>query len=702
VPGDAVLLETVNLKIDESLLTGESMGVDKKVPVNSSDIKNEHMVFSGSMTIQGYGTAKVVKTGIHTEFGKIGALLTRIKQSETRLQMEMKMFVRKLFILAGIISVVIVFLFYMTRGNLINSLLNGLAASMAILPEEFPVVLTIFLALGAWRLSQKKVLTRIPSAIETLGSATVLCTDKTGTITQNKMKVKVLYTAKTIAFLQESTEVDLSYHPLIQIASLASRPNTADPMEIALHELNKSIEQDKFHELIREYPLSEQLLSMKRVVQTNSSSMIIATKGAPETILSLCNLSQEETDLYRKALENIAAKGYRVLGIATAEHYQKENLPEKQSDFKFTFMGFVGLEDPIRPEVPNAIKECRTAGIKVIMITGDFPVTARNIAHQIGLSSQADIMTGEELKNISEEDLKKRISNIQIFARVVPDQKLRIVDALKANGEIVAMTGDGVNDAPALKAAHIGIAMGNKGSDVAREASSMVLLDDNFASIVSAIRSGRRIFDNLQKSMAYILAIHIPIIGLTLLPAFIASLPLFLMPLHIVFMELIIDPICSVAFEAEQEEKGIMERPPRNPDKTFISIRMLLESILNGLLLLGLVIAVYLLSIQEGHSEGEVRAIAFSTLILGNIFLILTKLSKTRSFLSVFLEKNMIAVIMLTIAILLLFLILSIPMLNNLFSLEFPGYQHFIPALLGASALIVILESIKFIQYKKR
>ena len=412
-------------------------------------------------------------------------------------------------------------------------------------------------------------------------------------------------------------------------------------------------------------------------------------------------MSESETVKYLAAVHKMADQGYRVIAVANVL-INNNSLPEKQHDFNFNFLGLIGLEDPIRPEVPQAIQECITAGIKVIMITGDFPVTAKSIARQIGLSAEKELITGDELKKMNEEELKKRILNVNIFARVIPEQKLRIVQALKANNEIVAMTGDGVNDAPALKAAHIGIAMGNKGTDVAREASSLVLLDDNFASIVSAIRSGRRIFDNLQKAMAYIIAIHIPIIGLTLMPAFFPGLPLLLMPLHIVFMELIIDPVCSVAFESEQEEKNIMKRAPRNPKEQFFGGKKIILSVLQGLMLLVMVIAVYFLSIREGHSEGEVRAIAFSSLIIGNIFLILTNLSKTRSFISVITERNVAVMLILSAAIVMLLLIISIPSLQHIFNFGFPGYKHFVSSVSGATIILLILEAIKYFNARSK
>jgi Ca2+-transporting ATPase len=616
----------------------------------------------------------------------------------------MKVLIRNLFIAGAIISVGVVAAFYFTRGNLIQSVLNGLAAAMAILPEEFPVVLTVFLALGSWRLSKKNVLTRKPSAIETLGSATVLCSDKTGTITLNKMEVVALCDNNKIYHKSDFKDNKEHLQDLITSAFSASQNDSIDPMEKAIVNAYREIVTEKNHseKLIKEYPLSKQLFAMTRVLEGAShESFSVFSKGAPEAIFALCKMNEQEITPHLSAVNQMAEKGYRVIAVATTS-WNQQTLPEIQFDFDFKFLGLIGFEDPIRPEVPQAIKECNEAGIKVIMITGDFPATATSIASQIGLQSAENVLTGEELKKMNDVQLQEKIKTVNVFARIIPEQKLQIIKALKANGEIVAMTGDGVNDAPALKAADIGVAMGGKGTDVAREASSLVLLDDNFASIVSAIRSGRKIYDNLQKAMSYILAIHIPIIGLTLLPAFFTSLLLLLMPLHIVFMELIIDPVCSVAFESEQEEKGIMQRPPRNPNELFFGWHKMVFSLIQGLLLLIMVLVVYFLSIHEGHNEREVRAIAFSSLIIGNIFLILTSLSKTRNFISILMEKNIAVLLIIAIALTLLFLIISVPALQQIFNFQFPGYNHFISSITGAAIILLIFESYKFIKTKWR
>lgn len=664
IPADAVLLDSLNISVDESLLTGESVPVVKNVQLDEAN--TQVMLFSGTLVVQGKGIAKVLSTGTKTQFGKIGISLQSIEQDETRLQKEMKVLIRNLFIAGAIISVGVVAAFYFTRGNLIQSVLNGLAAAMAILPEEFPVVLTVFLALGAWRLSKKNVLTRKPSAIETLGSATVLCSDKTGTITLNKMEVVALCDNNKIYHKSNFKDNKELLQDLITSAFRASQNDSIDPMEKAIVNAYREIVTEKNHseKLIKEYPLSKQLFAMTRVLEVAShESFSVFSKGAPEAIFALCKMNEQEIAPQIASVNQMAEKGYRVIAVAITS-WNQQTLPEIQHDFDFKFLGLIGFEDPIRPEVPQAIKECNEAGIKVIMITGDFPATATSIASQIGLQSAENVLTGEELKKMNDVQLQEKIKTVNIFARIIPEQKLQIIKALKANGEIVAMTGDGVNDAPALKAADIGVAMGGKGTDVAREASSLVLLDDNFASIVSAIRSGRKIYDNLQKAMSYILAIHIPIIGLALLPAFFTSLPLLLMPLHIVFMELIIDPVCSVAFESEQEEKGIMQRPPRNPNELFFGWHKMVFSLIQGLLLLIMVLSVYFLSIREGHNEREVRAIAFSSLIIGNIFLILTSLSKTRNFISILMEKNIAVILIIAIALTLLFLTISVPALQ--------------------------------------
>ena len=694
VPADAIILESSYLTMDESLLTGESIPVLKQSTNENSN--NINLIFSGTLVIKGKAKAKVLSTGTTTQFGKIGLTLQSISSDKTRLQEEMKTVIRNLFFISGFISLGIFLSYYFTTGGFLQSLLNSLAAAMALLPEEFPVVLTIFVTIGAWRLSKINVLNRKPSAIETLGSATVLCSDKTGTITQNKMEIASLYTNGIVYSRHDFALNKKHITDLVDVLYHASASESIDPMEKAIITEFETLELPiKNLTLIKEYPLSNDLFVMTRIFQSPTLKDNIAyCKGSPEAIFSLCHLPKIETLNLTTIVHELAKKGLRVIGAAKCE-LKKEKLPKEQNEFDFQFVGLVAFEDPIRPEVPNAIKECNQAGIKVIMITGDYPETAKSIASKIGMQNIEHVLTGADLEKLGIQELKDKIKHTHIFARIIPEQKLHIIQALKANNEIVAMTGDGVNDAPAIKAADIGIAMGLRGTDVAREASSLVLLDDNFASIVKAIRSGRKIFDNLQKAMTYIIAIHIPIIGLVLIPSFFPSLPLILMPLHIVFLELIIDPICAFAFESEQEENNIMQRPPRDSEKSFFGWRHILFSILKGLFLLAIVLTVYFTAIHEGHTNEEVRAISFSALIVGNLFLILTSLSNTRSFIAVFKEKNYSVLFISFLTLIILSLTLSIPFLQNIFNFQLPGLRHFIPSFLGAFSLLIVLETIK-------
>jgi len=693
IAADARIVQCTHLSVDESLLTGESM------PVVKGTDDSHNSIFSGTLAVQGSALALVTETGMNTSFGKIGHSLKNIEEGETRLQKEMKVFIRNLSIIGVFLSISVVIAFYVSRGNFLESLLTGLAASMAILPEEFPVVLTIFLALGAWRLSKKNVLTRKSSAIETLGSATVLCSDKTGTITQNKMMVAAIGLNGSMTEKSQFDSSNSTFRQLIAAGCMASASETNDPMEKAIFALHADMAYEKSAlDFEREYTLSKGLLMMTRAYRSNSHTHYYLTaKGAPEAVLNLCNSSDAERKAQLSLVRTMAEHGYRVIAVAEAQH-SGESWPETQHGFRYTFLGLLGFEDPIRPEVRQAVAECKTAGIKVCMITGDYPVTALAIAEKIGLDHRNQVMTGDDLTRLQPAELEKRIAETSVFARVQPEQKLLIVNTLKASGEIVAMTGDGVNDAPALKAAHIGVAMGAKGTDVAREAASLVLLDDNFASIVSAIRSGRRIFDNLQKAMSYILSIHIPIIALTLIPAFMGELPVLLFPIHIVFMELIIDPVCSIAFESEQEESGIMSRRPRAANEQFFGRKKITFALFKGMLLLATVLIVFAHSIHEGHTDGEVRAIAFSTLIIGNIFLILTDLSLTRSFASVFIERSKVTLIIIAIAMTLLLSTLLIPALNFIFNFEYPGLSHFLPAFTAAGVMLALLEGVKWMR----
>ena len=699
IAADARLFEGNDLLIDESLLTGESVPVSKSPDQPDADSiataaapssHSEHQVFSGSMVLRGHGRAVVTATGIGTVVGRIGVSLQSHEPAPTRLQQEMKKTIRRLGIAGIALSILVTLSFVLTRGTLIEALLTGLSSAMAILPEEFPVVLTIFLALGAWRLSQRKVLTRDPAAIETLGSATVLCSDKTGTITENRMAVTAWSMGNGIHRLEEGGTAPTE---LTVTAALACPDQPIDPMDKAVMGFNNPPIEG--YRTVSFKPFSRETMRITRVVATDGGLMA-ATKGAPEAIIGLCRVGDQEKRNLELIVTSMASEGLRVLGVAEGRPTSRDT----NEDFNYSFVGFVGLEDPVRKEVPGAIEECRQAGVRVIMITGDYPVTAKSIAEKIGLDHH-NIITGDQLDRMSDDELESAMAGTHLFARAVPEQKLRIVHALQARGEVVAMTGDGINDAPALKAADIGVAMGLKGTDVAREASSLVILDDHFASIVQAIRLGRRIYDNLVKAMMYILAIHIPIIGLSLVPAFFPNLPVLLFPLHIVFMELIIDPVCSVAFENEPGEKGLMNRPPRNIRERFFGQRQSVLSVINGTVILVMVLMVYFISLREGHTEGETRLIAFSSLILANIGFILSSLSKSRHIFQVLGERNPAVKIILGSALMTLAAVTFMPFLRDLFAFELPEWHHLVPGILGGFAVLTIFELMKWVRNRR-
>lgn len=674
IPADAKLLSSLNLSVDESLLTGESVPVLKDESGKSDEAS---ALYSSTLVVQGIGFAEAQATGVRTRIGKIGGAMEAIGEEKTLLQLEMGRLVKRVSIIALITCLLVVGVFFLVRGGFLKALLAGLSLAMAMLPEEFPVVFTVFTALGAWRISKHNVLTTKGSAIETLGAATILCTDKTGTLTQNKMSVRCLFVDGLRFDLQEAAQQEIPehFHILVEYGILASQTDPFDPMEKAITLLGerKLVESEHIHqdwELLKEFPLSKELLAMSRAFrQPDSMERVIAAKGAPEAIFDLCHFTDAETAHYHKVIHAIAAEGLRVIAVARSR-IQSEQLPEIQHDFDFEFCGLIGLADPIRPEVPAAVAECRSAGVEVVMITGDYPETAVSIAKEIGLPAPYAVLTGLEIAALSDEALQQRLREVRIFARIAPEQKLRLVQALRANGEVVAMTGDGVNDAPALKAAHIGIAMGKKGTDVAREAASLVLLDDHFASIVAAIRLGRRIYDNIQKAFGYILSIHIPIAGLAFVPVMFANLPLLLWPVHIAFLELIIDPASSVAYESIPEEESIMNRGPRKRGQKFFGGRRMLRSVLNGVAMLAVLLAIFFLSPLLGCDAAQTRTLSFLSLILGNASLILTGISEKQHLFHSLRRINAATVWLLLGVTAFAVLMLSIPWLRGLFQLS--------------------------------
>jgi Ca2+-transporting ATPase len=703
VPADVLLRRGTNVSTDESLLTGESVPVRKKPSQQARQVERPGgddlpCLFSGTLVTAGQGLCEVMSTGMQTELGRIGKALQQIAPDTTSLQVETGRIVRTLALVGLAACLIVIVIYALTRGGTLqvwkDGLLAGIAMAMAILPEEFPVILTVFLASGAWRLSKDRVLTRRMPAIETLGAATVLCVDKTGTLTENRMTLsRVVAGEQVMRVADQAAPWPEVCRAVLETAVLASRADPFDPMERALH---AAVAQGavpasstaRSMVLLREYPLSQTLLAVTHVWEAApSGALLLASKGAPEAIAQLCRLSPEERDSMLRAVATLAGEGLRVLGVARGE-IAAQDLPAVHEELRLQLAGLVALEDPVRKDVPPAVAECRSAGIRVVMITGDYPATAQSIARQAGLEHPEAVMTGEELERLSAVDLAARIEDIHVFARVVPDQKLRIVTALKTRGEIVAMTGDGVNDAPALKAANIGIAMGGRGTDVAREAASLVLLDDNFASIVAAIRLGRRIYDNIRKAIGFTLAIHVPIAGLSMIPVFFPDWPLLLLPIHIVFLELIINPACSLVFEAEAAEPNVMQRPPRAPTARLFSRQMVDISVLQGLSALAVCLAIFVLT-RDVHGTNASRALVFVSLVVSLIAIILMNRSWTRTAVRMFREPNATVWWVIGGAIGFLAIVLLVPAIQRLFQFSpLHGMDLALSALGGAACLV--------------
>jgi P-type Ca2+ transporter type 2C len=717
VPADAVLIESHDLQTDESLLTGESVAVRKiaggqlefaapmKHRPGGDDLP---YVFSGSLVVRGTGLGEVTATGVASEIGRIGHTLSTLETEQPRLQLQTRQLVRVFAIVGGVVSVAVVVLYGFLRGDWLQAALAGIALGMSMLPEEFPVVLAVFMAMGAWRISRARVLTRRAAAIEVLGSATVLCTDKTGTLTENRMSVAELRLANGQSHRvgeARTASISAQFRQLVETSVFASVPESFDPMETAFADLGHDWLEEQMPArgsgwwLLRTYGLSPNLLAMSQAWRRGDEqheTIVIAAKGAPEAIAELCHLGAAQYRTLTQSATEMATEGLRVLGVARA--VTNNDLPDSQHDFAFEFLGLIGLADPLRSTVPNAVKECRSAGIKIVMITGDYPITAKAIALQAGIDGQ-ESLTGDQLESLSDSDLATRVRTTTIFARIMPEQKLRIVTAFKANGEVVAMTGDGVNDAPSLKSAHIGIAMGGRGTDVAREASSIVLLDDDFGSIVKAVRLGRRIYDNLRKAMGFIFAVHIPIAGLALMPL-LFGLPIVLGPVHIAFLEMVIDPVCSLVFEAEPEESDIMRRPPRNPNEPLFSSAFIAWGLVQGAVAFMLVGSIFALAVWRGMPENEVRALAFFCLVLAIVSLIFVNRSFSASLITAFRQLNTALILVLLAVTILLSATLLWPFASALFRFG-PLHVDDLALTFGAGLLVLtVLELLKSIWLK--
>jgi Ca2+-transporting ATPase len=703
IPADGALESSSHLFVDESLLTGESVPV-RKVPVSSPIAAGEApggddrpFIYSGTLVVRGEGIARVSATGAHTEFGKLGVALTSVERTPTALEREVGWAVRWL-AAAGLGLCVVVGVGYgATSHRWLSGALAGLTLAISMVPEEFPVVLTVFLALGAWRISRSRVLTRRIPAIEALGATTVLCVDKTGTLTLNRMKVAAFATRTAFEPVGEAPTPSPAARQILDVAIRASRPDAFDPMERAFSDLERSTGPETSVDglsLVREYPLTDTRAAVVHMWRRNGARVhVVAAKGAPEAILDLCRVSDDERRSVLDRVERMAADGLRVLAVASGE-WALADFPETPDALPLAYCGLVGLADPVRPGVPEAIDECRSAGIRVVMITGDYPATALSIARQIRLSNTTTYLTGADVARMTDDELRARVLDVDVFARMVPRQKLRLVLALKASGAVIAMTGDGVNDAPALKAADIGIAMGGRGTDVAREAAGLVLLDDDFSSMVKAVRLGRRIYDNIEKAIAYVLAIHIPIAGISLLPVLLGW-PLILLPIHVVFMELVSDPACSVAFEMEPEDGDVMRRPPRHPGRRLFRPALVVPALLQGFGGFAAIAAVFLTGLALHLPEPDVRALTFAALIVTNLALIATNRSLTRSVWSTWNIPNPALAVLSAGTFVTLAAVFYVPAFRRLFKMAtlHPGDAMLV--LIAAGAALLWMEGVK-------
>ena len=690
LPADGALVSGEVLSVDESALTGESAPVAKRPlrpdetfnPDSPPGAESGPSLFSGTLIVRGQAVAQVSRTGPATALGRIGLSLAAIKPEPTPLQTTAGKLVTWLGVFAIAFCFLVTGLYGLLRGEGVAAALAGITVAIALIPEEFPMVLAVFLALGAWRLATHQVLVRRGAVIEALGGATVLCVDKTGTLTENQMRVARLWTPDADVSVGDAAVKPGPAADLLQTAGLASAVRPVDPMDRAVvgclsrSEIKRGATAD---EPERTWPLRPDLMAVIQVWRCGGEARIAAAKGSPEAVFRLCRLSDSDVARFTGVVGAFAEQGLRVLGVASSQ--VTGVFPDRPEDVPFGFAGLVGFLDPVRKDVPAAIGEARAAGISVVMITGDHPATALAIAKSAGIDTTGGALVGAEFAALSAEELTLRLRAVRVFARIVPDQKLLIVQGLKAAGEVVAMTGDGVNDAPALQSAHIGIAMGRKGTDVAREAADLVLMDDSFASIVGGVRLGRRIFVNLRKALIYVTAIHVPIAGLALIPI-VMGLPQLLFPMHVVFLELVIDPVCAMVFEAEPGADNAMRLPPRRRDESLFGPRQLGLALLQGLVLLAGVLGIYVWSL--GHvTQAEARGAAFLALVVGNLVLALTDAASAGG--PLFAPHRKIYWMISALAAGVLALVLNVPLLAGVFKVAAPH-----PTLLALALLVAV------------
>jgi Ca2+-transporting ATPase len=697
ITADAQIIYSNDFTVNESILTGESFPVTKYA-------KEDNKIFSGTLVSSGMAIATVTQVGKATQLGKIGESLKNIKEELTPLQVQIRNFVKKMALIGLVVFLLVWAINFYQYKNLVSSLLKALTLAMSVLPEEIPVAFTTFMALGAWRLMRMGIIVKQTKTVETLGSATIICTDKTGTITENKMQLNKLYVHKNGTLYQNVNENKEAVSELITTAMWASEPMPFDPMETELHDKYKSITDKDVRpefKMVHEYPLGGRPPMMTHIFENENGVRIVAAKGAPERILSVCNLDEEEKSKILHQLNKLASEGYRVLGVVSAT-FEGNDFPGEQDDFDFKFIGLVSFYDPPKKNISEVFNSFYEAGIQVKIVTGDNKATTETIAGQIGFRGAEHALDGEELINMADKELEEKVMSINIFTRMFPEAKLKIINALKKQQQIVAMTGDGVNDGPALKAAHIGIAMGKKGSEIAKGASSLILADDDLGKMVDAIAMGRRIYSNLKKAIQYIISIHIPIILTVFLPLVLGWIyPAIFTPVHVIFFELIMGPTCSIIYENEPIEANLMQQKPRAFTNTFLSWNELNISIWQGLAITAGTLGIYQFAVAQGYNEDMTRTMVFSTLLMANIFLSLVNRSFYYSIFTTLRYKNnlLIGIILLTIGM--LACMLYIPGIIHFFGFQHPGMPQLIICLFTAFVSVIWIEFYKYFKRKK-
>ncbi|MDM1041207.1 MULTISPECIES: cation-translocating P-type ATPase [Empedobacter] len=689
INADGNIVHSNDFSVNESALTGESMSVFKDI--------DHPEIYSGTLTVSGLAIFEVTAIGAGTKLGKIGTSILSIKEEKSPLQLQIEKFVKGMAIIGIIVFVMVCGFNYFQTKDIVSSLLNGLTLAMSILPEEIPVAFTTFMALGSWKLLREGIIVKKSSVVETLGSTTVICSDKTGTITENSMKLKAIYDAKTSSVFDENQFKNVEISEIIQYAMWSSEPVPFDPMEKTLHRVYEQTQLDERnqYQMFFEYPLSGKPPMMTHCFKNIDNQRIIAAKGAPEAILNVSNLSEEEKNQLKKVIDDFGLKGFRLLGVAKS-NFEEDNFPKHQQDLPFEFLGFVVFYDPPKKGINTVFQQIYDAGIKVKVITGDNAETTKSIAEQAGILHAENSITGSEIAQLSETDLLQTAHDKVLFARMFPEAKLAVVKALKEDGEVVAMLGDGVNDGPALKAAHIGVAMGEKGTEIAKQAAQLILTNDDLGKLVVGIAAGRRIYTNLKKAVQYIISIHIPIILIVSLPLFLGwAFPQIFTPVHVIFLELVMGPTCSIVYENEPLEKDSMKRKPRPMTETFLNWKELSTSIIQGIIITLGLLFVYQYTYQLGGNEEKTRAMVFTTLIFSNVWLSLTNRSFYYSLWSSFRNKNNLMVYVTVLTLVILFAILYVQPISLFFKVTSLNLNE-----LGIAMIVAMLSVLWFEVYK--